>query len=98
MEVRMKGEMARGGSAMGHGGILDEHGAEHRHLLLLIPVVLRELTDFVPGGATGFGIFLGKRRKKFLELSGGATGRRNARRDESPPLFHASTPTPAELK
>ena len=45
---------------------------EHRHLLLLIPVVLRESPDFLLGGATGFGLFLGSGEKKF-----GIVSRRN---------------------
>ena len=48
--------------------------AEHRHLLLLILVVLRESTDFFPGGATGFGIFLRKWRIKNFGIVWGRNG------------------------
>ena len=35
------------------------------------------MPDFLPPGATGLGVCRGKWVKKNLELSGGATGRRN---------------------
>jgi hypothetical protein len=50
--------------ADGARGFLASYEAEHRQLLLLIPVMLRESTDFFPGGATGFVAYLGKWRKK----------------------------------
>jgi hypothetical protein len=76
--IRLAGlAQGRRGGGVGFG---NGYWAEHRDLLLLIPVVLRELRDFFLGSATGFGFFVGKWRKIILELSGGATGRRNMRR------------------
>ena len=48
----------------GRGAFWTSRGLSIGTSFLLILVVLRELTDFFPGGATGFGVFLGKWRKK----------------------------------
>jgi len=51
--------------------------AEHTHLLLLIPAVLRELPNFLPGGATGPRDCLGKSMKKKFGKAISATVTRN---------------------
>ena len=60
--------------------------AEHRHLLLLILVVLRELRDFFRGGATGLVIFLGKLGKKNFGIERERNGEAQQAKRESASL------------